>query len=141
MATVSEQLRFHGIHPSRQRVAIGEYVLQTEEHPSAERVLEEARKQLPSVSQATVYNTLNLFVEKGLLKALQLEPGHTVFDPHVGPHHHFIDDDSGHIHDIPWTAVNVQGTEDLAEFEIDEVQIIFRGRRKAPTSATEKRLD
>jgi Fur family iron response transcriptional regulator len=141
MATTTERLEFHGIHPSPQRVAVGDYVLQTKDHPSAERVFDEAKRRLPTISQATVYNTLNLFVEKGLLKALQLEPGHTVFDPHLGPHHHFIDDDSGRIHDIPFAAVRVSGTDALEDFEIDEVQVILRGRKKAPTPSKETRLD
>jgi len=141
MATITEQLQFHGIQPSPQRMAVGEYVLHTRDHPSAERVFDEARLRLPTISQATVYNTLNLFVERGLLKALQLEPGHTVFDPSVGPHHHFIDEDSGRIHDIPWDAVNVAGIDDLDGFEIDEVHVTLRGRKKAAPSTPETRLD
>jgi Fur family iron response transcriptional regulator len=126
-----QQLDFHGIHPSAQRLAVGDYVLWTAEHPSAERVYEMARKRLATLSQATVYNTLNLFVERGLLKALQIESGHTVFDPNVAPHHHFIDDDSGCIHDIPWAAVQVNGTDNLDGFDVAEVQLILRGRRQA----------
>ena len=125
-----QQLVLHGIHPSSQRLAVGDYVLWTADHPSAERVYAMARKELPTLSQATVYNTLNLFVERGLLKALQIEPGHTVFDPNVAPHHHFIDDDSGRIHDIPWAAVQVNGTDKLDGFDVAEVQLILRGRRQ-----------
>ncbi len=136
MDTVTEQLRLHGIQPSTQRVAIGEYVLHTADHPSADQVLVQTRKHLPSVSQATVYNTLNLFVQRGLLKALQLEPGHTVFDPRLEPHHHFIDEQGVHIHDVSWTAVNIQGAEELNDFVIDEVQVILRGSRKALSAPT-----
>jgi Fe2+ or Zn2+ uptake regulation protein len=58
----------HGIQPSAQRVAVADYVLYTDEHPSADRVFAKVRKSLPVLSRATVYNTLNLLVKKGLLR-------------------------------------------------------------------------
>jgi hypothetical protein len=54
-----------------------------------------------------VYNTLNLFAEKGLLKPQPLREGVVVFDPHVKPHHHFIDEDTGKVIDVPWEALKV----------------------------------
>ena len=53
-------------------LAVAAYVLHTTEHPSAEKVWASVRKNFPMVSRATVYNTLNLFVEKGLLRELHL---------------------------------------------------------------------
>src|SRR5687768_1152420 len=89
-----------GIRPSAQRVAVAEYVLSTEEHPTADRVWSKVKGKVPVLSRATVYNTLNLFVEKGLLRQLILAEGSVVFDPNVHPHHHFIDDETGAIHDV-----------------------------------------
>src|SRR5687767_12575599 len=88
-----------GIQPSAQRVAVARYVLTTEDHPSADQVFARVKDDLLVLSRATVYNTLNLFVEKGLLRALVLAEGRVVFDPKLEPHHHFIDEDSGTIHD------------------------------------------
>ncbi len=65
------------------------------------------RKRFPMVSRATVYNTLNLFVEKRLLRAFVLAPGRIVFDPKTDAHHHFIDERTGEIMDVPWDAVDV----------------------------------
>jgi Fur family iron response transcriptional regulator len=127
MKTVSEILREAGITPSSQRVAIGEFVLHTATHPSADEVLIEARKRLPSISVATIYNTLHLFVEHGLLRTLELSPSHTVYDPCMAPHHHFIDDQTGDIRDIPFDAVNVTHNQ-LDGFDVREVQVILRGR-------------
>ena len=62
-------LETRGIQPSAQRVAVAEYVLHTERHPTAEQVLAGVRARFPRISRATVYNTLNLFVEKGLLRS------------------------------------------------------------------------
>ena len=69
------------------------------------------RKRFPMLSRATVYNTLNLFVEKGLLRALVLAEGKVVFDPKTDAHHHFIDETTGAIHDVPWDALEVSRRE------------------------------
>ena len=72
---IAAVLRAHGVQPSAQRLAVAAYVLDTDEHPSAEEVLYQAKARLPMISRATVYNTLNLFVEKGLMRELVLAEG------------------------------------------------------------------
>ena len=68
-----KKLRTAGIQPSAQRLAVAQYVLTTDAHPSADEVLEQVHEGFPMLSRATVYNTLNLFVEKGLLRQLVLQ--------------------------------------------------------------------
>ncbi|HPC11394.1 MAG TPA: transcriptional repressor, partial [candidate division Zixibacteria bacterium] len=111
-------LRECDIQPTPQRIAVVEYVLKCRTHPSAEDVLSYARKKCPTVSRATVYNTLHLLVEKGLLGMQTIREGAVVFDPNVERHHHFVDNDTGEIYDIPWEQLEVRGTERLREFEI-----------------------
>ncbi|MBM3268721.1 MAG: transcriptional repressor [Candidatus Sericytochromatia bacterium] len=130
-----QTLKAHGIQPSAQRVAIAEYVLQTDEHPSAEQVLARVSPHCPMVSRATVYNTLNLFVRKGLLRELLLAEGKVVFDPHVEPHHHFVDDETGAILDVPFEAVAVGSVEGLPHLDVREVQVVMRGRVRRHTRA------
>jgi Fur family iron response transcriptional regulator len=122
-------LRDHGINPSAQRVAVAQYVLHTDEHPSADEVWTRVRERFPQVSRATVYNTLHLFVEKGLLRQFALTEGRVVFDPKTSDHHHFIDDDSGKIHDVPWDAIRVSDVASLDGFEVREYQVVMRGKR------------
>lgn len=121
----------NGIQPSAQRVAVADYVLFTDEHPSADRVFSRVKKVLPVLSRATVYNTLNLLVKKGLLRELVLAEGKIVFDPKMDRHHHFLDESSGRIYDVPWEALEVKKLGSLEEFEIDEYQVVLRGRRAA----------
>jgi Fe2+ or Zn2+ uptake regulation protein len=123
-------LRDCGIKPTPQRMAVVEYILDTEAHPSADQVLEQVRQQCPTISRATVYNTLNLLVEKGLLKAQVLKEGTVVFDSNIKQHHHFIDEDTGSIYDIPWNALRVTGAKSLKDFHVHEYQVILRGKRK-----------
>ncbi len=123
-------LRQCGIQPTPQRIAVVDYVLKSKTHPSADDVLKYARKKCPTVSRATVYNTLNLLVKKRLLEMQTIKEGAVVFDPNIERHHHFVDYDTGEIYDIPWDQLEVRGREKLKDFEIDEFQVIMRGRKK-----------
>lgn len=125
-----EALRAKGIQPSSQRVAIARYVLSTEDHPSADDVWKKVKKELPVVSRATVYNTLNLFVKKGLLRELVLAGGAVVFDPHIAQHHHFIDDETGEILDIPWDKLKVPDVATLRGFDVRDYQVVLHGKRR-----------
>ena len=128
-------LREHGVQPSAQRVAIAAFVLGNAAHPSADEVLEGVRARFPMVSRATVYNTLNLFVQKGLLRAFPLGEGRTVFDCNVADHHHFIDDETGAIHDVPWDALTVLNVHALTGYTVREYQVVLRGRKTKPGPA------
>lgn len=135
MSTVShqnliEKLEHAGIRPSAQRVAIAAYVLATEEHPSADEVWNRVKAEFPMVSRATVYNTLQLFREHGLVQQLVLAEGSVVFDPKVEPHHHFVDDETGAIHDIPWTALRVGKVDELEGVDVRDYMVVVRGRKK-----------
>jgi Fur family iron response transcriptional regulator len=130
---VVRELREHGIQPSAQRVAVAQYVLETEDHPSADQVFKRVRKGFPMLSRATVYNTLNLFVEKGLVREFILAEGNLVFDPKTEAHHHFIDEATGTIHDVPWDAVRVSRVESLKGFDVREYQVVMRGRKAGTT--------
>lgn len=122
-------LHRHGIRPSAQRLAVAQVVLFTDEHPSADEVSDRAKAHLPVLSRATVYNTLNLFVRKRLLRALDLGGGRVVFDPRIERHHHFIDEPTGRIHDIPWSALSVSHVESLEGFQVSDYQVVLRGTK------------
>jgi Fe2+ or Zn2+ uptake regulation protein len=122
-------LRRHRIQPTPQRIAVAEYVLATKTHPSAEEVWEQVRRRCPTLSRATVYNTLNLLVDKGLIGTQVLKEGTVVFDAWTDAHHHFIDEKTGRIYDVPWDAIRVSGEKGLRGFEVRAYQVIMRGRR------------
>jgi Fe2+ or Zn2+ uptake regulation protein len=123
-------LEKHGIKPSAQRVAVAEFVLHTDAHPSADEVWSRVRERFPMVSRATVYNTLNLFAEKGLVRQLTLTSGRVVFDPRIERHHHVIDEETGQIYDLPWDALRVSRVDEIEGFDIDTYQVVLRGKKK-----------
>jgi len=128
--SLAERLRAHDIQPSAQRLAVAAYVLRTQDHPSADEVWSRVKGNVPMLSRATVYNTLNLLVEKGLLRSLVLAEGKVVFDPNLQPHHHFIDEDSGQIQDVPWEAVKVGKVDHLPGLQVREYMVVMRGKRE-----------
>lgn len=130
MKRLLQLLRRHRIQATPQRIAVAQYVLSARTHPSAEEVWRQVRRRWPTLSRATVYNTLNLFVDKGLLKTQVLKDGLVLFDPLTKPHHHFIDTQAGRVYDVPWEALRVTGEKDLRAFEVCEYQVIMRGRKR-----------
>jgi Fe2+ or Zn2+ uptake regulation protein len=123
-------LREHGIQATPQRIAVVRHVLRTHAHPSADEVWANVRRSCPTVSRATVYNTLNLLVGKGLLRSQVLREGTLVFDSCVAHHHHFVDEETCRIYDIPWDAVTVTGHRSLRGFDVREYEVVMRGRKR-----------
>lgn len=123
-------LRDSGIQPTPQRMVVVGFVLRVRSHPTAEQVLEAVRIKCPTISRATVYNTLNLLTEKKLIKAQVLKEGTVVFDSNIKQHHHCIDEETGHIFDVPWDALKVTGEKSLKGFDVREYQVILRGKKK-----------
>lgn len=128
-AQTEERLRAKGIQPSAQRVALAHYLFNCEHHPSADEVWDEAKRDLPQVSRATVYNTLSLLVEKGLLRQVCLKEGRVAYDSNLERHHHFVDEDSGRIFDIPWERIDVTELDLPDGFEASDYQVVIRGRK------------
>lgn len=127
-----DMLRSHGVNPSQQRLCVAEYVLFTTDHPTADQVWARVRATsgVRMLARATVYNTLNLFVNKGLLRQVVLQGGRVVFDANTAPHHHFVDDGDGRIEDVPWEALEVRNLAGLDGLDVHSYHVVLRGRRK-----------
>ncbi len=135
---LQDRLRAAGIAPTLQRLVIAEVMLARPAHLNAEQVLAAARAQLPDLSRATLYGTLQLFVQHGLLRALPIAGVATVYDSTVTPHHHLYDMDSGEVRDLDAAQVQVLGLPLLAaDLEITEVDVVVRVRHRArPATVT-----
>jgi Fur family peroxide stress response transcriptional regulator len=85
-----QKYRDSGLKLTPQRLAILEYLDGNKEHPSAEDVYKAVSKKFPTMSLATVYNTLVTLKQRGLVKELTMDPLRMRFDPQPTPHHHLI---------------------------------------------------
>lgn len=123
----SEALRSHGIYPTSQRKVIADMLLAKHQHLTAEQICNAIRSKYSKVSQATVYNTLGLFVKKGLLHEMFVDSSKTFYDTNTRPHQHFYNVDTGELVDIQ-KQVQPTFTQDELPLatQIDSVDIIVR---------------
>ncbi len=125
-------LRGHGITPTRQRLEIAQVLFTRCEHLCAEQVLASVNERQAQTSKATVYNTLNLFVEKKLIREVIVDPARVFYDPNTIPHHHFYNVDSGELSDIDAGEIAVTRLPALPSGMVtDGVDIIVRIRTAA----------
>lgn len=96
-------VRASGLKLTPQRMAIVRELAADPTHPTAQELFERLRPALPTMSFATVYNTLDALANAGLCAALSLAPGAARFDPNMRPHHHAVCDRCGLVRDIPVT--------------------------------------
>jgi Fur family transcriptional regulator, iron response regulator len=126
---VSEMLRAHGITPTHQRIEIAQVLFEKRWHPSADQILAAVNVRYAETSKATVYNTLKLFLDKGLVRELIVDPNKVFYDSNTSVHHHFYDVTSGEITDIPAAGVRVDGLPPLpAGMVTDGIDIVVRTR-------------
>jgi Fur family iron response transcriptional regulator len=124
-------LRGHGISPTHQRIEIAHALFSRCAHLSADQILAIVNERNSETSKATVYNTLNLFLEKKLIREVIVDPRRVFYDPTTAPHHHFYNVDTGELTDIDVAAISVSGLPELPEGVVTEgVDIIVRIRSR-----------
>jgi len=120
-----------GILPTPQRLEVAAILLEKPQHLSADQIIERLRMSGSAVSKATVYNTLNLFSEHGLVKEVMVDPIRKFYDSTTHAHHHFYNVDTGELADIPDDLVSFETLPELpagTQRESVEVLIKVRGR-------------
>ena len=124
-----EILRRHDINPTHQRIEIACALFARGEHLSADQVLAIVNDRHSETSKATVYNTLNLFLEKKLIREVIVDPNKVFYDPNTEPHHHIYNVDTGELTDIDASRIEVSGLPQLPDGMVtDGVDIIVRVR-------------
>jgi Fur family iron response transcriptional regulator len=119
------------VSPTRQRVAIARLLFSRPQHVSADEVWSLANRADPTTSKATVYNTLNLFSERGLIREVIAHPGKVYYDSNTAPHHHFYDVDTGTLTDIEPAQIEVSRLPELPPGMVaDGVDIVVRVRSR-----------
>ena len=99
-AALQAHLASHGVTPTPQRLQIAELLFCKPQHLSAEQILLAVNRGEISVSKATVYNTLRVLNEKGLVREVIVDPERMFYDPTTAGHHHFYNADTGELADI-----------------------------------------
>ena len=123
---IVNELKKRNIRPSYQRLKILEYLMKERYHPTVEEIYFSLLKTIPTLSKSTIYNTLNLFIEKKLLKEVTIENSETRYDIILANHGHFKCDKCGEIVDF---KINIDDfiAEDLNDYKIREKDVTFKG--------------
>jgi Fur family transcriptional regulator, iron response regulator len=123
-------LRSHGVTPTAQRVGIARVIFARPQHFSADQLLTEANRGGRSVSKATIYNTLDLFVRKGLVRELIIDSARVFYDSTTHPHHHFYDPVNQQLYDVETSDVEVKLPSQIPHgMEISNVDVIIHLRQ------------
>jgi Fur family iron response transcriptional regulator len=131
---LADKLREHGINPTHQRIEIAYALFSRQEHLSADQVMAIVNERHSETSKATVYNTLNLFLEKRLIREVIVDPSKVFYDPNTTPHYHMYDIQSGRLTDIDAGDVKVTGLPALPEGMMTEgMDIVIRVRPSGVT--------
>ena len=118
-------LRLKGIKASFQRLSIYDYLRHTTSHPSVSQIFTDLHPTIPSLSRATVYNTINLFVDKKIVIPVQVDGPEARYDLAEPRHAHFHCVSCQKIFDIAIEEIGIP--EPLADFEVQEAQLHYKG--------------
>ncbi len=128
---ILEKLKQHGVMPTSQRVEVATILLARPQHLSADQIIDKLKGRGSRVSKATVYNTLKLFSEQGIVKELNVDSSRKFYDSTTHPHHHFFHVDSGKLSDIPASQVSISGLPPLPKgTEQESVEVLIKVRHK-----------
>lgn len=115
------------IRPSVQRTAVMEYLMNHKTHPTVDEIYLALNPEIPTLSKTTVYNTLNLFVQKGAILALTIDEKNARYDADISRHGHFYCRSCGTVHDIFDMKPESYDIPESPAFKIDSVEISYHG--------------
>ena len=129
MENLIQQLRDRRIAVTPQRLAVMAALQNRRDHPTADHLYQEVRRQLPAISFNTVYKTLEILCQKGMV--IKVNPLHAVarYDGETGQHAHLICRQCHHIIDLDWEASEVPSLprRTLHGFQIEHPSLTFWG--------------
>ncbi len=122
-------LRERGMRVTSQRIVVHRALGELDRHVTADELLEAVTERLPSVSLPTIYATLDLLEELGMVRRLQ-RAGTTLFDPRVEPHHHLVCSSCGTVEDLDseLDSAALERAAGRRDFQPDRIEAIVHGR-------------
>ena len=114
---------------TRQRDAILEVIRESESHPTANEIFQAARQRLPTISYATVYNSLRFLKEAGLINEIKFGDSASRFDKETRRHDHAICSECGKLvdFDLPQAAELIAAAARKSKFKAESVHLTLLG--------------
>ena len=131
---LKQELKKKNINLSHQRLKVLEYLTQNHCHPTVEQIFTALHKDIPTLSKTTVYNTLRVLVESGLVRVIAIEDNETRYDIVTENHGHFKCESCGTIFDF---SIDIDSLfpGDLSKFKINDKNVYFKGNHPCTTIA------
>ncbi len=128
MEQAYERLKECGIHPSVQRMAIMDYLLQHPTHPTVETVHRDLSRRMSRLSKTTVYNTLRLLADHKAVQMITIDDHHVCYDGNIKPHVHFMCKECGRVFDLFDEPAPTLGEPRMVDGNmITDVQLYYKG--------------
>ena len=121
-----QELKARNINPSHQRLKVLEYLAQNQCHPTVDQIFTSLQKELSTLSKTTVYNTLRVLEEAGLVRVITIEDNETRYDILTEDHGHFKCEACGEIYDFK-IDMDALVCGDLSHFRICDKNVYFKG--------------
>jgi Fe2+ or Zn2+ uptake regulation protein len=125
-SNLTEKLHQKGIRASYHRVRILEYLYQCHSHPTVEDIFAELSPEIPTLSKATVYNTLHTFIDAGLVREINIAVNAQHYDVMMEPHGHFKCTSCGKIFNFE-VDINNAVVSGLQGFAVQKRDVYFSG--------------
>jgi Fur family transcriptional regulator, peroxide stress response regulator len=123
---IADTLSENNIRPSFQRIKVLEYLLNNQHHPNVDQIFRDLQSSIPTLSKATIYNTLSLFVKAGLVRVLTIEDKETRYDIITETHGHFKCEVCGTIYNFEVNP-DLMTTNELEGFKVVDKNVYFKG--------------
>jgi Fur family peroxide stress response transcriptional regulator len=124
--TLARELAAKGVRASHQRLRVLAYLREHRNHPTAEEVYEHVLEEIPTLSRATVYNTLHLYAQTGLVRVVDTVAQETRYDDVLELHGHFRCDRCGSLVDFPIDVASLT-PEGLFGYRVRERHVTYKG--------------
>lgn len=142
LSEIKDIISEHGLKVTHQRLVIYEALKEGKKHPTAEVIFENIRKANPSISLGTVYKTLEIFVEKGLINRVNTSEGNMRYDGIIKDHDHIYCTNTKEIIDFRDEELNNLISDffkkkKISNFELKNIRLHITGDKTDPSKDVE----
>ncbi|MBT9138819.1 MAG: Peroxide operon regulator [Syntrophomonadaceae bacterium] len=126
LENLMRELKINNINLSYQRLRVLEYLIQNQCHPTIDLIFTDLQKDIPTLSKTTVYNTLKILIEAGLVRVITIEDNKTRYDILTENHGHFKCESCNEINNFS-IDIDLFISKDLDGFKINDKNVYFKG--------------
>lgn len=123
---LKEELKVKNIHLSHQRLKVLEYLSENRIHPTVDQIFTDLQKDISTLSKTTVYNTMRVLAESGLVRVITIDDNETRYDVVTKNHGHFKCESCGTIYDFS-IDIDSLACKGLNDFQINDKNVYFKG--------------